>query len=346
MSPPRYIGDQDRVFVRKGRRHYRLTYSSTEFRIGIAVVGLLVVIVAWVAWRGAHPDPELFASQADLLLTGEPRVDRGPMPTGLTGPGWTEGPISRFDSDNLYEKINGREGYYKGFGFQQLFFVSLGLESDPTVAVDIELFDLAEPANALGAYAGERPEEVPSTVAPGGMRHLHRNALLMTRGSFYIRALGSDESPAVRTQLEHLLAAFEESLPGEGLPAPYAVFVGGMALDPSRVSYVAENAFSFEFGRNVYTALLEDDETEVFLVSTERPEQANGLANDFNKGFQGYGKPLAGSGTIPWTEDRYIGTLAGAVSHGSWVIGVRGAPDVAAAEAALASLREAMVAVP
>jgi hypothetical protein len=68
------------------------------------------------------------------------------------------------------------------------------------------------------------------------------------------------------------------------------------------------------------------------------------MAAEFNRGFEDYGTPLAGSGTIAWIEDRYIGTLAGAHSSGSWVIGVRGAPDRTRAETALSDLEKAVAA--
>jgi len=347
MAPA--TGKEDRVFVRHGRRHYRRRYSPTELRIGIGVLCLLGLLIGWIAWRGAHPDPELFASNADLLLTGgEAEVDRGALPLVLTVPGWNEGPVSHFDASNLYEKINGREGYYKRFGFERLTFVSLTLETDATVAVDIELFDLTEPANALGAYAGERPPEIEPWTDAGGMGHLDRNALLMTRGRYYLRALGSEESPAITEQLTRIRTAFEEApalVEEDGLPPFYAVFAE-MGLDPSQVSYVAENAFSFGFARDVYTALLEDGETEVFLVASEDEEGATALSGQFNEGFLGYGSPLDGSGTIQWIEDRYIGTLAGAMPQGSWVVGVRGAPNLEAAEEALASLGEAVSTLP
>ncbi len=142
MAPATQHTDQDRVFVRRGRRHYRRRYSGTELRVGIGILVLLAVIVTWVAWQGANPDPDLFTSRADLRIGATAPVDRGPLPEELAGPGWIEGPVSRFDPTNLYEKINGREGFYKNFGFEMLTFVSRSDREDPTPIMDIEVFDL------------------------------------------------------------------------------------------------------------------------------------------------------------------------------------------------------------
>jgi hypothetical protein len=372
----------DRVFVRDGRRHHRPVYSRVEFRLGLGVLAVLAAIAVWVAWRGGRPDPEIFQTGEALLAelpdgpqpverTGAqapsvgraasgPAVvregtegaagagggaaaasgaDRGPLPGGLAAEGWTEGPVSTFGYDDLYVKINGREDYYKTFGFRQLWFVSITSDADPATAVDVEVYDLAETANALGAYAGERAPGAKARIGPGGMGHLDRNALMLTRGRYYVRAIGSDETPAIRAQLEHLRTAFESGLEGGDLPASYAIFTGGLGLDPGEVAYTAENAFSFGFAKDVYSARLED-ESEIFAV--EAGEDAAALATRFREGFQGYGEAAGGSIGVEWTKDRYLGTFAGAKAVGGWTIGVKDAPDRAAAEAALGNLEDAV----
>jgi len=189
--------------------------------------------VAWIAWKGRHPDPSLFMLETDLAQAGvAAAADRGPVPAPLAAPGWTEGDVSLFDSDNLYEKIDGREGYYKSFGFERLYFVSIVSTEDSQAAVDIELYDLGNAANAVGAYSGERSPGVSTAASESGLTHIERNAMYLTRGRFYLRAIGSEESPRVRTQLERLQGIFGSELPGEPLPWGYALFVGRMGVDP------------------------------------------------------------------------------------------------------------------
>jgi hypothetical protein len=347
MTPLR-ADKYDRVFVKDGRRHYRRAYSVKEVRVGAIVLAFLAALVVWVVWRGANPDPELFASQADLLVGAAPAeaVERDPLPEGLAAEGWTEASVSRFDPTNLYVKINGREDYYKTFGFQELIFLSLFHESDATRAVDIEFFDLGEAANALGAYAGERAPEAVPEITDGGMTHFDRNALFLTRGRYYIRAIGSEESPTVRAQLERLRAKFEEALAGEALPWAYALFAGELGMDPGRVAYEAENAFGFGFASNVYSAVLDDDETEVFVVAGADEASAAALAERFTAGFLQLGERVSPEEEIHWIKDRYLGAISAATTRGSWTIGVRGAPDVATAQQALETVAAAVERVP
>jgi hypothetical protein len=340
------MGKEERIFVRDGRRHYRRTYSRAEPLWGLAVVVVLLAVLAWVLWKGAHPEPGLFEAP---VIAGEQggAAARGPLPEGLAPPGWLEGKVSHFDAGNLYVKIDGRADYYLSLGFERLHFVSLASETDPERVVDIELFDQGSAANALGAYEGERSPGTETEMGASGLYHLDRNALFMTRGRFYARAIGAEESEAVRSLLLHLRERLVEGLPAEPLPWAYALFVGEMGLKPGGVSYSAENAFSFGFARDVYAALLEDGETEIFVVALGDEAQASELAERFTSGFRQYGKPT-GSGKEPvrWSADRYIGTISGALALDSWVLGVRGAASLEGAQAAMTRLRRAVSALP
>jgi hypothetical protein len=302
----------------------------------------IALVAAWVAWRGRHPDPELFSIPL-ASLQGAMQVDRAPLPEGLAGQGWQEGPVARFDSDNLYAKINGREGFYKSFGFQELIFVSLALVGEPMTTVDIELFDQGTAANALGCYAGERPAEIEAMSDDNGMFHRDRNALYITRGRYYIRAIGADESAAVLQQLAHLQDVFVRNMQGDDWPWAFALFVDGMQTAPGDLSFQEENAFSFGFAHNVWAAAWEG--FELFAIPNDNAESATKLADRFASGFLDLGERVetanAASG-VPWVRDRYLSAISGARASGRWVLGVRGAPTVAAANAALSALEQAV----
>ena len=325
----------DRIFVQNGRRLYRRTFSATETRLGLVILLVMASILVWVAWKGAHPDPALFMLETDLSQAGLTKVvDRGPVPVELALTGWSEGDLAEFGYDNVFEKINGREGYYKSFGFERLYSLSIVLTDDAQTAVDIELYDLGNSSNAMGAYSGERSPDVTPEADDSGLSHIDRNAMYLTRGRFYLRAIGSEESPGVRAQLEHLRRRFRADLPGEALPWGHALFVGQMGMSAGSVSYVPENAFSFGFARNVYSATLED-ESELFLTPAGSAAAATDLAERFRDGFRNYG-----SDEGDFIKDRYLGSYALVSTAGPWVIGVRRATDTARARAAVASLAD------
>ncbi|ACY13201.1 hypothetical protein Hoch_0563 [Haliangium ochraceum DSM 14365] len=356
------------MFNPNGRRHFRRSYSLGEVRYSLLAIAALAAITVWVGWRGAHPDPELLALETSLLDEGSAEAperarkmvtgtspggtspgaaedERGPVPTGLAAPGWRERGVSSFTRDNLYEKINGRAGYYEAFGVEMLYFVTLVNEEDEGLVVDIEMYDQGELANALGAYAGERQPDATPTLEDGSLGHTARNAMFLVRGRFYVRAIGSDENEPVLAQLAHLREALIAGIEAEPLPWAYSLFIA-VDADPGKIAFVPENAFSFGFASNVYSAEISEDGAELFAVATVDDAAAAKLAAQFTEGFASYGEALDGGDGVQWIEDQYISTIAGATARGSLVLGVRGAADRDSAAHALEALLAAAAKLP
>ncbi|MCG8555540.1 MAG: hypothetical protein MJD61_09680 [Proteobacteria bacterium] len=326
----------------QGRRHYRRSYSLAELPYGLSVLVGLACVALWVAWMGAHPDPGLFANSEDLLDPGTPEPDRGALPEGLAAAGWREHALSRFDASNLYEKINGRADYFKSRGFVELTYLTLLGEQDRGLAVDIEFYDMGEPGNALGTYSSEKAPEIEPQRAGGSLWHLERNALFLTKGRYYLRAIGSDEGEAVQAQLRHLQKTVQTGLSGDAaLPWGHRLFSEGLGIGVGKLSFHKENAFSFAFARRVYSALLDDGETELFVAAAGDEQAARELAERFMQGFVSYGD-RTGSADDAWVKDRYLGNVSAARSAGPVVYGIRAAGDAEAARAALARLRDAV----
>ena len=342
-SPGKRLGVEERVLVR-ARKPFRPGYSVKEAELGFAFLALLVLVLAWIAWRGAHPDPSLTAAGPGLVRRTAEKVDRGQMPPDLAPPGWHEEKLGAFGPKDLYVKIDGREGYYKALGFERLTCVTL-VGPGGKETVDLELYDLGRAANALGAASGELPQGAAPEFRDGSLSLLDKNALYLTRGRYYLRAIGSDEGEAVRGLLARIRERFLAALPAERLPWSYALF-GGLGVAPDKVSYLAENAFSFGFARNVEVGLLPDGETELFVAPTADAAHALELARRFEKGFSDYGEALGRRAGARWFKDRYLSRASAAVAQDRLVVGVHGARDERAGAASLEKLRAAVRALP
>lgn len=337
---------EDRIFVRP-RKHFRARYSTREPGLGALVLLALAAVAAWVAWRGGRPDPELAAAPPGLERRGPPQAvaaDRGPLPAGLAPPGWAEGKAASFGPQDLYVKIDGREGYYKSFGFQRLWCLALaGPGGEP--AIDLELYDLGEPANALGAAAGELPPGAAPELRDGTLSLLDKNALFLARGRHYLRAIGSADSEPVRQALALVRARVAAALPAGALPWSYALFLP-LGVPPAKVSYLAENAFSFSFADQVHVGLLADGETELFATARPDAAAARRFATQLAKGFAEYGAPLGRTGGVPWFKDKYLSRASAALAVGRLVVGVHGAADEPSGAALLGKLQAAARALP
>lgn len=372
-APSGLDASERRILNPRPYRVFRKSWSTNEAKAGAVVLLLLALLAVWVAWRGAQPDPAHLADPALLdagtaTLPGDEArrapndisfaagredagasaaaaasaLERGALPPALATQGWNEGPVSRFDAENLYVKINGRADFFLSRGFRSLTFVTLTGPGD--AAVDLELYDLGSTENALGAFAAEKSSDAKSTTKRGTSWYVARNALFLARGSSYLRAIGSDESPAVLAQLAALRNAFETGLAAGERPWTVALFGDALGLPQDRLQYTAENAFSFGFARNVSSATLDDD-TELFVVPAGDAAKAKELAARFEEGFLSYGSKVEAAGET-WVKDQYLETYARAVAARTMVVGVKSAPDPGRASALLAKLEKAVRALP
>lgn len=356
------------VFNSFRRRIYRPFFSLREVGAGVVVVCLLAGLAFWVAWRGAHPEPGLFRVDEGLLSErgrdvaiyerplepwGEPErasasapvgASRGPFPEGLETGGWRiAAPPAEFDESNVYEKIDGRETFYKSYGFRRLHVVSLTGPGAEDTAIDIEIFDLGTVENALGAMVAEiaRPD-APVVAGEAGLFYETPNGGALARGRYYVRLVGSNASASVRDKVVALRQAFESALPAEPLPWAYGLFTGRLRLPPAAVRYHRQDAFSFAFATEVYSAKT-GGEMEVFVSRRASPGDAEEMAAKFASAYSEYGSPVDLPADAPpglvLVRNEFSDMLDGAVSEGPFLIGVRLAPGVEQALEWLARLR-------
>lgn len=333
---------EDLIFNPHGRRHYRRRYSLGEAKASSFVLGGLALVGAYIAYLGAHPGPE--RAQSVVLDPGTQASSREPLPEGLASAQFVESAVRHFDASNLYEKINGRAGYFTARGFQRLSHAVLTLRTDPSVAVDVELYDMASADNALSAYNGERNPSLAPQKAKAGLSHQDENALYLTHGQYYLRAIGSEASERVSAQLVHLKRAIEEGLAVEKASASLASVFDALEISPGDVRFQPENAFSFGFAKNVYIAKLTDD-AELFVAAGESEEAASALATQFVDGFASLGEIETQAGQR-FVKDRYLSTFSAARAQRSIVLGISGSPTPDAANAELARLSAAIEKLP
>lgn len=338
------------VFNTFRRKPLRSFYSLREIQIGFVILLILGGVLAWVLHRGANPDPNLFAFK-DSLLTNkgkdvpvykrpvEPWVepgsvraggagkpaDLGPFPEGVVSEGWRVAkPPEMFDESNLYIKIDGREGFYKSYGFKKLHCLALVSTTKPDLSIDIELFDLGNLQNALGAFSAEISDPATTVTAqPGGLSYLTRNGCCLAQGPFYARIIGSDDQELIRQKVATLRDAFIAALPRETMPWAYELFVGGLKLSPAVIQYQHEDAFSYGFATDFYSATVGKEDTEVFVSRRKSINEALDLAAKLAEGFAGNGRKLPSAKDVVLVQNDYAKAVDAVRAHGVFVTGVR-----------------------
>ncbi|MHC4075407.1 MAG: DUF6599 family protein, partial [Planctomycetota bacterium] len=109
-----------------------------ESAVAIGLLMVLVIIGASVFIKQSH-----YAS-----------ADMNGLDWGLLLPQGYEklSDVEIYDSDNLYEKINGKATLYTESGFRKLFTQRFANSLDKSLAAELYLYDMGEAKNAFSVY--------------------------------------------------------------------------------------------------------------------------------------------------------------------------------------------------
>ena len=336
--------DRDRLLVQDGFKHFRRTYSLAEVRWGFAVFLVLVAIATWVWWRGKTPPADLYSNGPLAGGKSPPQeTQRGPVPADLAPSGWSDQGVSSFNKDNLYEKINGRADFFLSKGFVALYASTLTGDADRVI--DLELYDMGSPQGAVAAFSAEQPDGANVSDEQGAQYYRSRNALFLIKGQHYARAIGSAEHETMASALEHVRSRLMTSLEGARRSWSSVLFVDGLGIAPSEISYLASNAFSVEGLGGVWVAKGEGD-LEMFVVATSSGDAAAAKVVQIVEGLSQYGTKRGADDGTTFIVDEFLSTYSTVAATDHVAIGIRSAADQKTARAALAKLDAAVRALP
>jgi hypothetical protein len=160
--------------------------------------------------------------------------------------------IERY-TDNLYEKIDGREPMFRSFGFVELRFGQY-LDTRNKQAYDVYLYDMAEPNNAMGVYGKER-SNAQASAGVGRDSYLSGASVYFWKGKYYVNVLGPAEASetAVGTA-KKIAAAIDKTI----ADTSSTFWAEDVLPKEERVAdsfkYIASGALSYDFLKRVYQA--------------------------------------------------------------------------------------------
>lgn len=201
--------------------------------------------------------------------------------------------IERY-TDNLYEKIDGREGQYRSFNFVELRFAQY-LDTRGQQAFDTYVYDMAEPVNAMGIYMVERSPDA-KLIQLGREGYVSGTSAYFWKGKYYVNVLGPAEGDAnaakIALQIAQVIAA---SIADDGrLPWADKLLPTQDRL-PDTLSYTATSALGYDFLQQLFKANYKTGETtyQAFLVKADNPAKAAELFKKLAEATAKYDKVVA-----------------------------------------------------
>jgi len=252
--------------------------------------------------------------------------------------------IERY-TDNLYEKIDGREGQFRAFHFVELRFGRYA-DTRHEQTFDVYLYDMAEPANALGIYASERSGDV-QAIDLGRGGYASGTSVYFWKGKFYVYVLGPVEGDetAARTA-ERIAAAVAATIADDGKPFWAEALLPGKERIPSSLSYRATSALGYDFLERMFLADYKSGEQpyQLYVLKTDSPVAARELFNRFAEATAKYDTVLArddSSGSENIVSET-LGIYSVAFCKGSYFGGVIECENRALAEERATAFRKSL----
>lgn len=220
------------------------------------------------AGEGTAPEGGAEASAAP-----KPAGKGEPLEIALTGTK-PMGDTEFYNSDNLYEKIDGRAPAYQSFNVQALRCRSFAVTAEPGSYVDVYEYRFDNPVDAFGMFALERdPKGKPLTLTPDG--YAAEMGYFFRQGAVYVQIIASDLKPATLAKAKSIADIRAQDLPGDdsGLAGRRKLPADGMIADS--VAYVPENAQGQAALKDVFQAKYKFDGAEVpFFIMVAAPDDA------------------------------------------------------------------------
>jgi len=198
-----------------------------------------------------------------------------------------------YDSDSLYEKIDGRSPAYQSFNVVQLRCRSFSVLALPGSYVDVYEYRFDNPVDAFGMFALERdPKGKPLTFAPDGysgeMGYFYR------QGAVYVQVNASDEKPETLALTLAIAQNRAQELPvdDQGLAGRKKLPADGLL--PDTVAYVPDNAQGQSSLKDVFQAKYKFAGAELpFFVMVAAPADTAKAWQSFQDFCSRFGKTEA-----------------------------------------------------
>jgi hypothetical protein len=240
-----------------------------------------------------------------------------------------------YNSENLYEKIDGRAPVYQGYNVQQLRCRSFAVTAAPGSFVDVYEYSFDNPVDAFGMFALERdPRSKPLDFVTDG--YSGDMGFFFRQGAVYVQIIASDTKPATLAAAKSIaeIRAKNLSMDDSGLAGRRKLPTEGLIA--ASVVFVPENAQGQSSLKKVFQAKYKFDGAELmFFIMADTSDDAASAG----KAFQSFcGK----FGTVETLPDVSNAKLFRAQVFGKWKVvyqrdgelgGVFDAEDAAKAEA-------------
>lgn len=188
--------------------------------------------------------------------------------------GWNKSDkINTYDSETLWEYINGAAEYYLGYNFSKLEWIEYSLSED--IYIKAEIYHHTNPINAFGIYAYERTSDG-EFLDIGNEAYLVHSSLNFYIDKYYIKIYSHKSDENTIKAINEIAEKLAENIMPKSQNPEELLLLPKEGLVAHSEKYMPSNFLGYSFFKNVVTAkyLVQNENVDFFAIEYQSNEDA------------------------------------------------------------------------
>jgi len=303
-----------------------------EFAISICLLAVLLLIAVGVFLKQFDYDMSRFG--IETTTTG---LSLGKILDSIIPDGYQKlSEIEAYNSENLYEKINGKAPLYINAGFTKLSTQRFVSQADESLVMELYIFDMARARNAFSVYSVQKRPEV-ENLPDMQFAYKTSNAFYLAHGEYYIELIGFSESDELLAAMAEVTRKIQTSLAiHDNTGIPEIEYLPKDNLVPGSIKLYLASAFGFKELTDIFAAgyELNGETITAFLSKRPGPTDAEAVAESYRSFLieNGATARKAANKTLEGKVFDFYDTTEIVLSTGPFVVGIHEAENQQSAE--------------
>jgi hypothetical protein len=242
------------------------------------------------------------------------------------------GKAETYDTDNLYEKIDGKAPMYQENGFLKLTTQRFASDANAELGFEQYLYDMGNTRNAFSVYSRQKRVDVidiPDFDATG-FGYKTSNSIYIDHGQYYIEMVGFAESDELLNAMKGIAQKLIAQLPVVEKDKITEIGIFPPEIVPGSVQLQIIDAYGFDGLTDTWSARykVNDKTVTIFFSKRSSADEAKKVAKSYNDFLISNGAKVVEANT---SVLEFLGSTEIVFATGKFVGGVHEADDKQAA---------------
>jgi hypothetical protein len=271
------------------------------------------------------------------------------LPTPGFAPDWVmKERVTLYNSDTLFDHINGEAELYFPYGFDMLATATYLNKKNPDVWVVVDIYRMGSLLDAFGIYSNYRKADAAGAVI-GAEGFVSSSQLMFYQDRYFIRIQVTGASSLDQEIFVACGRGVSGNLPpNAGRPGELEVLAGIPGMVAKSERYLGQSLLGYAFFRRgmIADAMLGSERVQVFVVFENSPDAARKAFDDYRSYLKAEGREMNVTGTTDRTSLTAVDPLYGGVfveQSGPNLIGAIRMKEASAAKPIVEQLRERLL---